>query len=80
MIIVFVGLRKDYCRNIIEEILQLLLRAMVKFHKVLNGTKVFARGCSGRNLKNFSKLARKSLCWSPFISKLQPGIAYKTKT
>ena len=57
-----------------------VMRAVVKSHKVLNGTKVFACGCSGRNLKNFSKLTGKSPCWSPFILKLQPGIAYKTET
>ena len=38
----------------------IVLRALVKSHKVLNGAKVFACGCSGRNLKNFSKLSGKS--------------------
>ena len=50
---------------------------MVKPHKVLNGTKEFACGCSGRNLKNFSKLTGKSPYWSPFILK---GIAYPADT
>ena len=39
--------------------------------------KVFACGCSGRNLKNLSKFAEKSPCWGLFIVKLQPVIAYK---
>ena len=38
-----------------------VLRAVVKSHNCLKGTKVFACGCSGRNLKSFSKFARKSL-------------------
>ena len=46
----------------------IILRAVVKSHKVLNGTKVFACGCSGKNLKNFSKLTGKSPCWSTFIN------------
>ena len=50
---------------------------MVKSHNDLKGTKVFACGCSGRNLKNLSKFAGKSPCWGPFIVKLQPVIAYK---
>ena len=52
-----------------------LLRAVVNSHNGLKETKVFACGCSGINLKNFSKFAGKSPCWSPFILKLQP--AYK---
>ena len=54
-----------------------VLRAVVKSHNRLKGTKVFACGCSGRNLKNLSKFAGKSPCWGPFIVKLQPVIAYK---
>ena len=54
-----------------------VLRAVVKSHNGLKGTKVFACGCSGRNLKNLSKFAGKSPCWGPFIVKLQPVIAYK---
>ena len=55
------------------------LGAVEKSHNGLKGTKVFAYGCSGRNfkLKNFSKFAGKSLCWGPFIVKLQSVIAYK---
>ena len=33
------------------------LRAVLKSHKVLKGTKVFAVGCSVRNLKSFSEVA-----------------------
>ena len=40
-----------------------VLRAVVKSHNCLKGTKVFACGCSGRNLKSFSKFAGKSPCW-----------------
>ena len=50
---------------------------MVKSHKGLKGTKVFACGCFGRNLKKFSKFAGKSPWWSPFIVKLRPVIAFK---
>ena len=39
-------------RNIVT-----VLRTVVKSHKGLKGTKVFACGCYGRNLKNFSKFA-----------------------
>ena len=55
------------------------LGAVEKSHNGLKGTKVFACGCSGRNfkLKNFSKFAGKSLCWGPFIVKLQPVIVCK---
>ena len=53
-----------------------VLRTVVKSHKGLKGTKVFACGCFGRNLKNFSKFAGKSPCWSPFIVKLRPVIAF----
>ena len=73
MILVIVGLRQGNCRNVIGEI----LRAVVKFNNSLRWTKVFAWGCSWRNLKNFSKFAWKSPCWDPFIGKLQPVIAYK---
>ena len=54
-----------------------VLRAVIKFHKGLKGTKVFAFGCSVRNLKNLSKFTGSDPCWSPFIVKLQSGIAYK---
>ena len=37
-----------------------ILRAVVKSHNRLKGTKVIACGCSRRNLKNFSKFAGKS--------------------
>ena len=37
-----------------------VLRAVVKSHNGLKGTKVFACGCSGRNLKNLSKFAGKA--------------------
>ena len=40
-----------------------VLRAVVKSNNRLKGTKVFACGCSGRNLKSFSKFAGKSPCW-----------------
>ena len=61
-------------RNIVT-----VLRTVVKSHKGLKGTKVFACGCFGRNLKNFSKFAGKSTCWSPFIVKFRPVIAFKKK-
>ena len=54
-----------------------VLRAVVKSHNGLKGNKVFACGCSRRNLKNLSKFAGKSLCWAPFIVTLQPVIAQK---
>ena len=38
------------------------LIALVKSHNRLKGTKVFACGCSGRNLKKFSKLTGKNWC------------------
>ena len=53
-----------------------VLRTVVKSHKGLKGTKVFAYRCFGRNLKNFSKFAGKSPCWSPFSVKLRPVIAF----
>ena len=56
-------------RNIVT-----VLKTVVKSHKGLKGTKVFACGCFGRNLKNFSKFAGKSWCWSLFIVKLRPVI------
>ena len=59
-------------RNIVT-----VLRTVVKSHKGLEGTKVFGCGCFGRNLKNFSKFAGKSPCWSHFIVKLWPVIALK---
>ena len=42
-----------------------VLRAVVKSHNGLKGTKVFACECSGRYLKNFSKFTGKSPCWGP---------------
>ena len=39
-----------------------VLRAVVKCHNRLKGTKVFACGCSGRNLKTTSKFAGKIPC------------------
>ena len=44
-----------------------VLRAVIKYHKRLKGTKVIACGCSRRNLKNFSKFAAKSACWGTFV-------------
>ena len=44
---------------------------LVKSHNRVKGTKVFACGFSGRNLKIFSESAGKSPCWGPFIVKLQ---------
>ena len=70
MIIVFAGLCKGNCLNLIGEI-------RVKSHKGLKGTEVFAFGCSVRNLKNFSKFTGRNPCCSAFIVTLQPGIAYK---
>ena len=58
-------------RNIVT-----VLRTVVKSHKGLKGTKVFACGCFGRNLKMFSKFAEKSQWWSPFIVKLRPVTAF----
>ena len=54
-----------------------LLRAVVKSHKGLKGGKAFVFGFSVRNIKNFSKFTGRNPCRSPFIVKLQPGIAYK---
>ena len=54
-----------------------ILRALVKSNKGIKGKKVFACGCSGRNLKNFPKFTGKRTCRSPFIVKLQPEIAIK---
>ena len=54
MIIVFVGLLKGNCRN--GRNVATVLRVMVKSHNRLKGTKVFAGGCSGRNLKIFQNL------------------------
>ena len=44
------------------------MRAVVKSHKYLKGTKVFAFGCLVRNFKKKFSL---------FVVKLQPGIVYK---
>ena len=75
MVIVFVGLRKGNCRK--GRNIAAILRAVVKSHNRLKGTKVFACGCSGRSLKFFSKFAGKSPCWGPFVVKLQHVMAYK---
>ena len=76
MIIVFVGLRKGSCPN--ERNVATVLRAIVKSHNCLKGTKVFACGCSGRNLIIFfSKFADKRMCCGPFLVKLQHVMAYK---
>ena len=40
-----------------------VLRAAVTSQNGLKGTKVFVYGCSGRNLKSFSKFAGKNPCW-----------------
>ena len=58
-------------RNIVT-----VLRTVVKSHKGLKGTKVFACEYFGRNPKNFSKFAGKSPWWSPFIAMLRPVIAF----
>ena len=47
-----------------------VLRVVVKSHNGLKGTKVFARGCSGRNLNNLSKFAGKSRCYGTFYRKV----------
>ena len=75
MIIVSVELRKGNCRN--GRNVATVLRAMVKSHYCLKGTKVFVCGFSGRNPKIFSKFAGKSLCWGPVIAKLQHVMSYK---
>ena len=59
-------------RNIVT-----VLRTVVRSHKGLKGTKVFACGYFGRNIKNISKFSGKSPRWSPFIVKLRPVIAFK---
>ena len=74
MIIVFVELRKSNCRN--GRNVATVLTAIVKSHNRLKGTKIFACGFSGRNLKIFSKFAGKSSCWGPFIVKLQHVMSY----
>ena len=56
-----------------------VLRVVVKSHEGLKGTKVFACGCSGRNLKNFSTFAGENLGRSPFTLKLQPAIQIQSK-
>ena len=75
VVIVFLGLRKGNCRN--GRNIAAILRAVVKSHNRLKGTKVFACACSGRDLKFFSKFAGKSPCWGPFVVKLQHVMAYK---
>ena len=79
IIIVFVVLRKDICPNVIGEIAT-VLKAVWKSHNDPEGTKVFACGCSGRNLKYFSKFAGKNPCYVPFLVKLLPVIACTTTT
>ena len=59
-------------RNIVT-----VFKTVVKSHNGLKGTKAFGCGCFGRNLKNLSKFAGNSPCWSPFIVKLRPVIAFK---
>ena len=54
-----------------------VLRAVVKSHNRLKGTKVIICGCSRRNLNKFSKFAGKSACWGTFVVKLQRVIDYK---
>ena len=77
MIIVFVELRKgNYCN---ERNVATVLRAMVKSHNRLKGTKVFVCEFSGRNLKSFSKIAGKSPCWGPFIVKSQHVMTYSVR-
>ena len=44
-----------------------VLRAVIKSHKRLKGTKVIASGCSRGNLKNFSKFAAKSAYLGTFV-------------
>ena len=56
-----------------------VLRAVVNSYGGLKGTKVFTFEWSVRNLKTLSKITGRNLCWSSFIIKLQPGIAYKKK-
>ena len=75
MIIVSAELHKGNCHN--GRNVATILRAMVKSHNRLKGTKVFVCGFSGRNLKFFSKFAGKSPCWGPFIIKLQHVMSYK---
>ena len=70
MITVFVELRKSNCRN--GRNVAIVLRAMVKSHNRLKGTKVFACGFPGRNLKIFSKI-----CRGLFIVKLHHVTPYK---
>ena len=47
-----------------------VLRVVVKSHNGLKGTKVFACGCSGKILKNFSEFAGKNPCWGSFDCKV----------
>ena len=54
-----------------------VLRAVIKSHNRLKGTKRIACGGSRRNLKNFSKFAGKRACWGTFTVKLQCVMAYK---
>ena len=61
MIITFVGLRRQLAqcnrRNT-----ETVLRAVIKSHQGLKGTKVFTYGCSERHLRT-----EKNPCWSSFI-------------
>ena len=58
------------------EMLQTVLRAMVKSHNRLKGTKAvsFLEEISFF----FQNLQGKSTCWGPFIVKLQHVMSYKT--
>ena len=52
---------------------------MVKSHKGLKRTKVFAFGYSVRNFEYFSKFTGRNPCWSHFFVKLLPEIAYEKR-
>ena len=44
-----------------------ILRAVIKSHEGLKGTKKITIGCSVRNLKNFSKFTGKNPRWCPYL-------------
>ena len=55
-----------------------VLRAVVKSHNCLKGTKVFACGCClWKKSQKVFKICRKEPVLGSFIAKLQPVIAYK---
>ena len=54
-----------------------VLRAVIKSHKRLKGTKVIACGCSRRNLKYLFKICSKERVLGYFCVKLQRVMAYK---